>query len=129
MSVFAVTGVAVIAAMTSVLLKKQNPELSLLISLTAGVIIILFVAGLISPEIGHITALAEQTGVSGRYTEILLKCLGICFIAQMASDSCRDAGESSLGNKIETAGKVTIAIMTLPMLEQLVETVISLIKM
>ena len=65
MSVFAVTGVAVIAAMTSVLLKKQNPELSLLISLTAGVIIILFAVHLFrgdayGPDLGRSVNIVQK---------------------------------------------------------------------
>ena len=36
---------------------------------------------------------------------ILFKTLGICFLAQFAADSCRDAGESALASKVELAGR------------------------
>ena len=70
----------------------------------------------------------DKVGIPSEYAQILFKCLGICLITQFASDSCKDAGESSLGTKIDTAGKIALVVISLPLMEKLVETATSLIK-
>jgi stage III sporulation protein AD len=58
---------------------------------------------------------------------ILFKTLGLCFLAQFAADSCRDAGENALASKVELAGKLAIVILALPLFEKITSTALALI--
>ena len=50
----------------------------------------------------------------------LFKCLGVCYVVQLAADSCRDAGQQAIASKVELAGKVTVLALALPMLKTVV---------
>ncbi len=115
--------VAMLAAMLSVMIKKYNPEYSILISIIAGVFILSSILSEVAPSIQKIKDLIATSGVSYEHAKILFKALGICFLAQFASDSCNDAGETALAAKIEMAGKILIIGLALPLFEQVIKIV------
>ena len=81
----------------------------------------------ISPAVREITTLLSGVGLTQEYGLILFKTLGICFLAQFAADSCRDAGESALASKVELAGKISILVLSLPLFEDIAQTALGLI--
>ncbi len=126
MEIIALCGIAVLAAVFSVMLKKYIPEYSFLISLGAGVLILLLILSKITPAVSQIKNLLSATGLSSEYGGILFKSLGVCFLTQFAADSCRDSGESSMASKVELAGKVMIVLISLPLFEKIAETAMQL---
>lgn len=127
MEILALCGIAILAAAISVLLKKYNPEYSMIISVGAGVLMLYLILSQISPAVGQIKSLLSATGLSSEYGAILFKSLGICFLTQFAADSCRDSGESALASKVELAGKIMIVLIALPLFEKVAQTALSLI--
>ena len=81
----------------------------------------------IVPAIRQINSLLTAAQMPTEYGIILFKTLGICFLAQFAADSCRDAGESALASKVELAGKISIVILALPLFEKIASTALALI--
>ena len=57
-----------------------------------------------------------------------MKSLAVCYITQMASDSCADAGEKSIAAKIELAGKFAIVLLALPVFDRLTEVIKQLLQ-
>ena len=55
----------------------------------------------------------------GIYGELMLKSLGITLVVRLASDLCRDNGEESLAGVLETAGKIEILFLCLPLFREL----------
>lgn len=127
MDIVALSGIAILAAILAVMLKKYNPEYSILISLGAGALLLWLVLSKISPAINQIQELISAAGISSEYASILLKTLGVCFLTQLSADSCRDAGESALAAKVELAGKLFIVILALPLFQQIASSALSLI--
>ena len=70
--------------------------------------------------------LLRAAALPGEYAVILFKALGICWLAQFAADSCRDAGESALASKVELAGKTAVLLTTLPLFSAVAELVTEL---
>lgn len=127
MNIIAIVGIAIIAAILGVMLKRYHQEYSIILSISAGVIILFEIIANISPAIRQINTLLSTTGLSAGYAAILFKSLGICFLTQFAADSCRDAEESALASKVELAGKISIVILSLPLFESIVNTAVGLI--
>ncbi len=127
MDIIAICGLAVVAVVSALVVKKHNPETALIISISAGILILLAVFGKISPISDEIRALLQNTNISSDYVTILLKTLGICFICQFTADSCKDAGESAIASKVEFAGRVAILVIALPLFENITRTATSLI--
>ena len=129
MNIIIIASSALIAAILSLILKQYKPEYSLFISISAGVLIFLSVLAVMHPIMDFISSLTEQTGISGVYAEVLIKSLAVCYITQLASDCCTDAGETAIAGKLQIAGRIAILLIALPMFQSLTELVTDLINM
>ncbi|MEM1483829.1 SpoIIIAC/SpoIIIAD family protein [Oscillospiraceae bacterium PP1C4] len=127
MNMITITGMAVIAVALSTVLKTKSPEYSLMLSLVTGVLIIGMIIAAATPLFERISALLAATGAKAEYVQILFKALGLCFITQIACDACRDLGENAIASKVETAGKISVLLISLPLFEQVLSIVGSLI--
>lgn len=128
MDVLAISGVALVATVFSLMLKKHNAEYAMILSVTTGILILGIIISKISPAVYEIKSLITNAGLSTEYGVILFKTLGICFVTQFSSDCCKDAGESALASKIELAGKFTIILIALPLFEKITATATRLIN-
>ena len=128
MELIAVIGVTVCAAFLAVLLRRHNPEYSLAISLGAGILVLVQILTQITPVITQLNEMLTSAALPGEYGKSLFKAIGICILTQLAVDSCRDAGETSMGEKAALAGKVCLLLIALPMFERIAETVTGLIS-
>lgn len=129
MELTAIVGLAIVAVCVVVLLRQYKPEYALMVSLICSVVIFAAVLGELIPAFDTIRSMMQQVQIDGQYIEILLKSLGICFITQIASESCRDAGESAIASKIELAGKLMLVVLALPMFEEIVSIALGFMAM
>lgn len=119
MNIISICGVAIVASVSAIALKRNAPETSVVIAISAGVIIFVSVLSEITPLVNEVYKLVNTSGVSAEYGEILIKTVGICLACQFTSDSCRDAGQSSLATRVELAAKVTVVIISIPLFEKI----------
>ena len=126
MDIFAIAGFAVTVAILAVLLRQYRPEYAVFMGLGAGILILIYVITKAQPAFKELTSLMDSANISSKYAGILFKSLGICFITQLASDACNDAGETAIASKIELAGKFAILLVALPLFEQVAKLAISL---
>lgn len=56
----------------------------------------------------------------------MLKILGVAYLAEFASVICRDAGEQAVAQKVEFAAKVIIAVLALPILVAILESIMDI---
>ena len=119
--------VAVVAALLALVLRQHRPEQALLLGLAAGAVMLLWMLLRADDVFRTVRDLLSNSGLSGEYVEILFKGLGICVITQLASDTCRDAGESALASKAELAGRLSLFAVGLPLFQKVVSIALSLI--
>lgn len=127
MEIAQIVGIGLIGTILSVTLKKQTPEFSLLVSITTGIIIFILVCSRLGQVISILKQMADEAGVNTVYLGIVLKIIGISYIAQFGVQLCTDAGESSIASKIELAGKVLIMVVSIPIMLALLEMVTGLV--
>lgn len=127
MDVAAIVGLALAAAALCALLKRYHGEYALLVSVGTGLLIAAQLFSSLVPVLDEINRLMDQAGVAAEYGAILLKVAGLCFLAQFGADACRDAGESALASRVETAARLAMTAAALPLFRQLAETALSLI--
>lgn len=115
MNVFAIIGVGIVTALVCVVLKDYKPEYAIFVSLSGVTIILFLILSYITPIFDMFNNLSELTGLDTEYGKILLKSLGICVVAQIGTDICKDCGQTSIASKIELGAKVAILIISLPL--------------
>ena len=72
---------------------------------------------------GSIETLGDYLSVSPVYIRILLRITGIAYICDFASCICKDAGYQAIASQIELLGKLTIVVMSLPVLQTLMSAI------
>ncbi|MBR2901553.1 MAG: stage III sporulation protein AD [Clostridia bacterium] len=118
MNVYAVCGFAVASACIIALLRQIRPELATISVALVGVLIFIYLLNGLSPFVAFLKNTAMETG-NGGYFALMLKSLAISLCCRVSADVCRDCGESSLASRVELAGKVSIVIISIPVVEQL----------
>lgn len=127
-TVIAAAGIGVVAAAIAVVLRGTKPEFALMVSLAAGIFIMVKIFGDLVPVVAQIETVLSSASMPARYAGILLKSLGICLLTQVACDACKDAGESAIASKIEIAGRVAVLAVSLPLFTQVLSIVYSLMQ-
>lgn len=116
-------GIAVIAAGAAVLLKQYKPEYAFGVSLAAGAAIIIFVMFKLGDIIGSVEEFVSLAGISNEHYKIMLRCLGVCMITKITSETCKDCGQGSISTKIDMAGKIIILAIAMPLFSEIMSIV------
>ena len=129
MEITALIVLCIITALLALSLRGQRPEFAMLLSLGCGVFVLLNLLGQMK---GILSGLERvMAGLSGQsdLTGIILKALGICIVAELGSQCCRDAGEAAIAAKVEVAAKTALVLMCMPVFTQLLETAGELLRL
>jgi len=122
-----IVGLALVAAVLVVVLRPLRPEMALLLSVAAGVVLFLLVVDKVAAVVGVMRELAGRAGVNALYLGVILKIVGIAYIAEFGAQVCRDAGEGALAAKVELAGKVLVLVLAVPVLVAVLDTLLALL--
>jgi len=123
-----IVGFGLIAAVLAVVLRQEKPELALLLSIGAGVLLFLMVLTKIGAVINVLRDLSVRANVNLLYLGTILKIVGIAYIADFGAQLCRDAGESALASKIEFAAKVLILVLAIPIVMAVLDTLMNILS-
>jgi stage III sporulation protein AD len=74
-------------------------------------------------EYALIQKIEQYTGIDAAMLKILVKLMGITYVAEFASGICKDAGFSAIGSQIEMFAKFSIMAVSVPVLLTLLETI------
>lgn len=111
---------AVFLAMT---LKNIQSEYAMIIGIAACMI--LFGLSLTKLEVimESIENLRQYVTINSMYIGIVLKVVGIAYISEFSANLCKDAGYSGIASQIEMFGKLSILVMSMPVLTTLLTTI------
>lgn len=127
MEVLQIVAIGLTAAVLIIVVKNQRPELAVLLSVAAGVILFLMVLGKIGSIIDVIKDLAFRAGINMIYLGTILKIIGIAYIAEFGAQICRDTGEGAIASKIEFAAKVLIMVLAVPIIVAVLQSLLKLL--
>lgn len=115
---WAACGLVLLALVLSATLKKDAPAIALLLTLAAGILLLLRAFSLADGALGRLTSLLEQGGMARELYLPVLKCVGVAVVVRVAGALCRDNGQGALAAKLEIAGAVLALALCLPLVEQ-----------
>lgn len=126
MDIGVIMALLVIAVMLALSLKSRSPEISSMVSVAICVVVI----GLCITRIGAIVdlvhRLASYISIDGTYIMILLKLIGIAYICEFACGISKDAGYSAVASQIELMGKLTMLLVSVPVLLKVIESIMEM---
>lgn len=127
MHIFQLVGIGLTATVLASVLRPHSPQFAMLISILAGAILLVLVVHSLTGVINSLTGLANSARLDKMFLSTVLKIIGIAYVVEFAAQVARDAGESALGGKIELAGKVGIIVLALPIITDVVQSLVHLL--
>lgn len=127
MEIWQIVGLALIVAVIGVVLKQFRKEIALQLTILTGTIIFVLILGKIKIIIDLLQNLADQANISSYYLLIVLKIVGVAYLAEFGADICRDADEKALATKIEIAAKVSVLVLAIPIIVAILESLMRLV--
>ena len=128
MTIESIIGFCIVSAVISIMLKQYKPEYALLISIICAAVVVVSLIEPFKDVVSEIESVVAAGNLPGGMIETIFKSLGICILAEFASEACRDAGENSIASKIELAANVIITLLALPFFSNLLNITASLLK-
>ncbi len=114
-----IVGAAFLTAITSSILKSTKPELSFAVIVTGVIIILLFILDMVKGSMTVLSEIVALTGMKNGVVQILLKIVGVGYLTEFSVGVLQDFNASSLADKVSLAGKVTVILMSLPIVNGL----------
>lgn len=121
--IFTLAGIAIVAAGFVILLKQYKPEYAFGAALAAGILLLLYTITIFGGVVDRIESLVSSSGIESENFNILLRCLGICMVTKIASETCKDCGQGSISSKIDLAGKAVILVSAMPLFSEIIEII------
>lgn len=122
-NIIKIASIAVVASLCAVTVKKQTPELGVVLSAAAGVLILSF--GL--PALKSIKELVETLSAAAELTPAVvtpvIKTVGIAIITKVTAELCRDTKEGGVAAFVEVVGSAGALLVCLPMLEMVLSII------
>lgn len=119
--------IVVVSAIFITAFRIRLQEYGLLLTVATICTVLILLVGNLFGEIAKLRDLLGQNTSTGIYFETALKALGIAYITTFAADACRDFGLSSLAQVTETAGKITIFTLSIPLMNAVLEAALKFV--
>jgi len=126
MEIIKVVAFAFMALFIVLIFKDRRDDLAIQVSIAAGILIFLFMINKLTIIMSFLQTLANRASIDVVYLNTVFKILGIAYLASFCSEICRDAGENSIGAKVEFAGKILILVLAIPILMALLQSIIKI---
>ncbi|MBQ4542206.1 MAG: hypothetical protein IJA23_05105 [Clostridia bacterium] len=120
--------IAIICIFSSALLKKYNSEISTLVSVCGGVLIFVLSVQQLTLVFNSLKDIYNFTDLNFDFLKIIFKVLAVGYITEFAADIADDFGNSIISSKVIFGGKLVICGMTLPVVKELLEMLLSLLS-
>jgi len=118
--------IGVMAVLLAIPLQKEKAEFGMLVIMAACLLLLSLSLGKMREVVDIVHRVEEYLGNSSMYVGILLKIIGITYVAEFGANLCNDAGYGAVANQIEFYGKLMILAVSIPILMTLIETIGSL---
>lgn len=127
MEIFKVIAFAFIALFLSLLFKDTRKDISIQISLVAGILIFLFMLPKLTVIMSFLQTIANKAQIDVYYLNIIFKILGISYLTSFSAELCKDAGEGALASKVEFSGKILILALSIPIIIAVLDSILKIL--
>lgn len=119
--------IGIVAVFLAMLAGNIKKEYGILTAVTASLLIFSFGIKNLSQITEKIGQIEQVSGIAHEYIVILLKLVGITCISQFAVSLCKDAGQGMIAGQIAFVSRLSMLMISFPVLEALVGTIGELI--
>ena len=115
--------IGLIGGLLAVFLKNYKSEYSIYIILATAILIFSYICTQLKNIITSINTFASYINIDSTYITILIKMTGISYLGEFASSICKDLGYQSISSQIEVFARLTLFVLSIPVVSALIETI------
>ena len=127
--IFKILGVAIVTAIAAILLKGTSPELSFITTIAGIIVILLLIFHSLKGVLNIFQIITSITGVENGLIKLLLKIVGVGYITEFGAGILNDFGSSSIADKVVLGGKISIVLLSLPILQGMLQLVAQFLQL
>ena len=117
----AVLGIA--GVLLALLLQKEKSEYSMFISMAVCICIFIYILGKVETVINFAKKMQTFVAVDQTYITLILKMVGITYVAEFAMNICKDAGYQTIATQIDLFCKLSVMVLSMPVLLAILDTI------
>ena len=126
MEIAQIVGLALVTTIMLLILRQEKPVLAVLLSIVFSIIIFTLMMGKMASILNVMRELTRRAEVNYFFFATILKILRVAYLAEFAVAICQDAGEQAVAKKVEFASKIIIAVLALPIMIAILESLMQL---
>lgn len=123
MDIIRVSLLGICGVVLAFFLKGTRPEYVSFITMGIGIIILGLAVDKLEYLFQMIGKIQQELAVDPEYFVTLIKMVGITYIGQFSAGICKDAGHQATAAQIELFCKLSIMVLSVPVLVALLETI------
>lgn len=125
--IFKIVGVGLLTLVAFLVIKPLKPELAIFVSIVGSVIVLLMSIDGLMQIITTMTDFVEKTGINTGLFGCILKVVGVGYVVEFASNLCASAGNTNISEVITLAGKISILVISMPILSSLIDIIMAIL--
>lgn len=123
MSVIQIGVLGVVGTLLAIQLKSGKSEYGVYLGIGISLFLFFSIAGHLQTIIETIKEISSYFNISTSYISTLIKMLGVTYVSEFAAAICKDAGYQTIASQIEIFSKLSIMVLSLPVLLTLLKTI------
>ena len=117
MSIIKILVVAVVACFFITLLNQQRPEFSLLIRIVTVVFIFMIISTSLAEISDDLFDFTSELKINSEYILLIIKALIIAVSCNIVTEICADSGNRAIAFCVDLTGRVSIVLLSVPLLK------------
>jgi len=126
--IFKIIAISLISIVIAILIKPNRPEIAIIISILASIIILSFSINALRAIIYTFKTISDKSNINLVHIKIILKIIGVTYITQFAAGIANDVHETGIAHNIEFAGKIFIFALSVPIITSLLELILKILE-
>ena len=103
--------------------KNERKKYQQMVVIIIGVFLFFFAVSYLDAIRQMLERITAMITIPKSYIEILLKMTGIAYVCEFASNLCKDAGCQTIGSQVEMIGKLSMLLISIPIITSLTDTI------
>ena len=126
-TIYKIVSIAIITCIACLIVKPIRSDFAIFISIVGGIIILFYTFSYISEVFNVFGNIFKISGASPTLYTVILKIMGIGYLAEFTASICNDTGNNGLADKVLLGGKIIILVMALPIISSILEIIMELL--
>lgn len=118
MSIIQIAAASICISVIALAVKNIKSDMGQLISIGATLMVMTALVPYITKIVATMYEFSGLCNGGERFLLPILKITGISYLCQIGAELCRDSGENALASRVESAGKIAVTVIALPVAKE-----------